>query len=179
MSTPAQLLHDLASSGIQVVLQNGRVHVSAPQGALTPDLRWRLRESRDDLQCWLSLAEQAEPALDAPASPVVTTSETFLPTIVSLARAHCARPGRVAIDLETTGLDARRHKVVSIALGMPGHVTILDLRPYYTLPEQEQARWREALRHLLHYGGITWIGQNLKFDWQFLAAHFNVHLDTV
>ncbi|HEU5383386.1 MAG TPA: DNA polymerase [Ktedonobacteraceae bacterium] len=44
---------------------------------------------------------------------------------------------------------------------------------------EEQARWCEALRQLLHYGGTIWVGQNLKFDWQFLAAHFGAHLDTV
>ena len=130
MSTTAQFLQDLQASGIQVVLQNGRVHVSAPQEILTGDIRWLLRERRDELQQWLALTDQAEQAPDAPASLVVTTAGTFLPTIVSLAQAHCAHPGRITIDLETTGLDARRHKVVSIALGVPGHVTILDLRPY-------------------------------------------------
>src|SRR5579883_2330243 len=179
MSTPAQFLHDLSLSGIQVVLQRGRVHVSAPQGTLTPDLRWRLREHRDDLQRWLSLAQPTSLASSSSGSPLVTTEKSFLPTIVSLAQAHCAHPGRIALDLETTGLNARWHKVVSLALGVPGQVTILDLRPYYGLPEQEQARWREALQHLLHYGGMTWVGQNLTFDWQFLAAHFGVQLDTI
>lgn len=121
-------------------------------------------------------------ALAHPASSAlayVTTARTLLPTVVSLAHTHCAGPGRVALDLETTGLNPRKHKVVSIALGVPGRVTILDVRPYYTLPVHEQGRWCEALRQLLHYGGTTWVGQNLKFDWQFLAAHFGAHPDIV
>jgi DNA polymerase-1 len=201
MSTTAQFLQDLFVSGIQVVLQNGRLHVRAPQGALTEDTRWLLRERRDELLAWLSMAEVSSDSLTpdttgaavpvvsatafAPApsdsSPLtcVTTAGTFLSTIVSLAHAHCAHPGRVAIDLETTGLDPRRHKVVSIALGVPGHVTILDVRPYYAQPPEEQARWCEALHLLLQYGGTAWVGQNLTFDWQFLAAHFGAHLDTV
>lgn len=100
-------------------------------------------------------------------------------TIVSLAHAHCVHPERITIGLETTGLDARRHNVVSIAPGVPGHVAILDLRLYDALAVEEQACRRETRCQVLHYGGPTWIGQKLTCGWQFLAAHFGSHLETV
>ena len=115
----------------------------------------------------------------APALHTVTQTSTFLSVVRELAEAYRRFPERVALDLETTGLDARVHKVVSIALGTPGNVTILDLRPYYHLPEEEQARWRAAICALISTRGVTWIGQNLKFDWQFLKMHFSALLDSV
>src|SRR5690349_1745899 len=110
MSTTAQFLHDLSQLGIQVVLQNGRVHVRGLQEALTPDMRWLLGKRRDELQVWLSLSDPAsdnsvpmatENASAYPTSPslaCVTTAQTFLSTVVLLAQAHCAHPGRVAMD---------------------------------------------------------------------------------
>jgi DNA polymerase-1 len=53
------------------------------------------------------------------------------------------------------------------------------MRPYYALPPEEQQAWREGLAALLERPGITWVGHNLKFDWQFLAAHFGVKLHAV
>lgn len=109
----------------------------------------------------------------------VSQAETFLTRVAELTEAYRQAPCKIALDLETTGLDAFTHKVVSIALGVPGSVTILDVRPYYSLPEDERARWREALCALLGLGRVTWVGQNLKFDWQFLKVHFGATLDAV
>ncbi len=82
----------------------------------------------------------------------------------------------LALDLETTGLHPLRDRVVSIILGTPGNVSILDMRPYYCLSGEEQEAWRERLASLLTQPEIVWVGHNLKFDWQFLAAHFGVKL---
>lgn len=317
MTMLTQLLHELRTSGIGVVLQNGRVHITAPLGVLTEEMRLRLREHRGELYAWLTgsalcetvpgdasvqmarstlvaattvqpvqsapeatrvdhatqtvtsmkparpvqclvptphtvqsaattetaraglavmareemvrvaqtstAGEEASPLIQAardtrvevaspgpavtgtwkiahPAQPVtlpeqgtyasvpalarLTRAETFVEEVEELSRELLALEGprRVALDLETTGLDARRDRVVSLALGVPGHVSILDLRPYYALPEHERERWRSALQKLLHrrYEAlVTWIGQNIKFDWGFLAHHFGVHLDPV
>lgn len=70
----------------------------------------------------------------------------------------------LVVDLETTGIHEHLDRVVAITLGKPGKVAILDMRPYYGLPAEEQATWREVLHYLFHRDGITWIGHNLKFD---------------
>jgi DNA polymerase I len=115
-------------------------------------------------------------------SPVVTctTSATFVKEICALV-AHLRETHipQLALDLETTGLNMHEDKVVSLALGTPRRVVVLDMRPYYDLPKEEQVRWREALAELLHLSGVTWIGHNLKFDWSFLNVHFGVRLGQV
>lgn len=125
--------------------------------------------------------DRPQPAsqLSAPRPPQVIGAEALLEVVATLIETYHDSPGRVALDLETTGLNPRIHKVISIALGVPGHVTILDMRPYYGLEEAEQARWREAIQALIRLPVVTWVGQNLKFDWQFLKLHFGAALDTV
>jgi DNA polymerase I len=86
---------------------------------------------------------------------------------------------QMVIDLETTGLDPRTHKVVSIALGMPGQVTIIDMRGYYSSDSSHQQVWKEAVQQLLHRDATVWIGHNLKFDLSFLAHQFGVKLAQV
>ncbi len=112
----------------------------------------------------------------SPSLAHLSQASTFLPIVTELIEACRQSPGKMALDLETTGLDARRHKVISLTLGTPGNVSILDLRPYYALPPAQQHEWRRALRTLLQIKGMIWIGHNLKFDWQFLAVHFGVQL---
>ncbi len=89
------------------------------------------------------------------------------------------RPSNLVLDLETTGLDPRKSKVVTLAFGTPGNVTIIDLRSYYHADPSAQQAWREVLQQLLHRGAILWIGHNLKFDWSFLAHQFGVQLGCV
>lgn len=116
-----------------------------------------------------------------PSQPRVTVTQTgtFLSVVTELADTYRRAPGKVALDLETTGLSARHHKVVSLALGVPDRVSILDLRPYYELSEAEQAQWQKAICALIGTQGVIWIGQNLKFDWQFLREHFGAILEKV
>jgi DNA polymerase-1 len=81
---------------------------------------------------------------------------------------------RIALDLETTGLDRYQHKIVTVQLGVPGEVYILDVRAFYGLSQDEQQHWRMAFQHLFDTPDVTWLGHNLKFDWLFLAQHFGV-----
>ncbi|MGH2506892.1 MAG: DNA polymerase [Ktedonobacteraceae bacterium] len=194
MRTPP-LLEQLQASGIQVVLQNGRVHVVAPQGVLTAEMRQQLHVHRDDLLAWLTatpaVPEQLTPAPAQPSPRLYVSSlarlsnrETFLQDVAALSQELLTLPSPrfAALDLETTGLDARKQRVVSLALGVPGRVSILDLRPYYGLASEQQTAWRVALQELLHRDFervLTWVGQNLKFDWHFLAHHFGVQLNPV
>ncbi len=90
-----------------------------------------------------------------------------------------ALPAQLVLDLETTGLDPRKNKVVTIAVGTPGQVIIIDLRTYYSADPAYQQACREALQHLLHRDAVLWIGHNLKFDWSFLAHQFGVQLGHV
>jgi DNA polymerase I len=97
--------------------------------------------------------------------------------VLSFLRTYPARfstGARVALDLETTGLDRYQHKIVTVQLGEPGEVYILDVRAFYDLPEDEQQMWRVAFQHLFDVPDVTWLGHNLKFDWLFLAQHFGV-----
>ena len=87
-------------------------------------------------------------------------------------------PAQMVLDLETTGLNPRTNKVITLAIGIPGNVTIIDLRSYYRADPAQQQAWREALQHLLHRDAL-WIGHNLKFDWSFLTQQFGVQLGRV
>ncbi len=85
-------------------------------------------------------------------------------------------PTYLVLDLETTGLDPRTNKVITLALGTPDKVIIIDVRSYYSAGPALQQAWREALRQLLHREDTLWIGHNIKFDWSFLAQQFDVKL---
>ena len=89
-----------------------------------------------------------------------------------------APPVQQVIDLETTGLNPRTNKVITLAFGLPGNVTIIDLRSYYHADPPEQQAWKRALQRLLQRA-ILWIGHNLKFDWSFLAQQFDIQLGGV
>lgn len=85
-------------------------------------------------------------------------------------------PTQMVLDLETTGLNPRTNKVITLALGTPGKVIIIDLRGYYSAIPALQQEWRDALQQLLHREDTLWIGHNIKFDWSFLAQQFEVTL---
>ncbi|GHP00864.1 hypothetical protein KSF_109110 [Reticulibacter mediterranei] len=106
----------------------------------------------------------------------ITQSASFLQDVAEIIKEREASTGPFAVDLETTGLHPQKDRVIAILLGTIGHVSILDMRPYYTLMEEEQAAWRASLLTLFAPSELVWIGHNLKFDWKFLAFHFGVKL---
>lgn len=100
--------------------------------------------------------------------------------VVDLAAQFSAtRPNQLVLDLETTGLDPRSSKVITLALGTPEQVMVIDLRSYYNADSTQQHAWKEALQTLLHREETLWIGHHLKFDWTFLAQQFGVRLPQV
>lgn len=87
--------------------------------------------------------------------------------------------GMYVLDLETTGLNPRKTKIITIALGTADKVWTIDVRDFYACTDEGKVQWREALQSLLHREDISWAGHNLKFDWSFLAVHFDVRLRKV
>ena len=86
---------------------------------------------------------------------------------------------RLVMDLETTGLNPRSNKVITIAFGTPDNVYIIDARRFYAASVNMQSLWCEALQALFHREDIVWAGHNLKFDWSFMAAQFGVRMQRV
>jgi DNA polymerase I-like protein with 3'-5' exonuclease and polymerase domains len=107
-----------------------------------------------------------------------THSETYLTTIEQVRELaeHLEVPATYVLDLETTGLNPRQNKIITIALGNAEKVWTIDVRSFHIANEATKSRWVEALQRLLHRNDITWAGHNLKFDWSFLAVQFGVRL---
>ncbi|WP_376793787.1 DNA polymerase [Thermogemmatispora sp.] len=90
----------------------------------------------------------------------------------------------LGIDCETTGLSPRRDRLITVTFGQPGRIFLLDLRPFWTWPDPEQARWKREIQTLFvllaqaaaPQHPLTWVGHNLKFDLQFLAEQLGVLL---
>jgi len=129
--------------------------------------------------CNLCRDEQTGLPLENPQIIAVEPIDPYLTTALEvLDLAKRLDDGIYVLDLETTGLNPRKSKVITIALGTADHVFIIDTRGFYASDEGKE-QWREALQCLLHRDNITWAGHNLKFDWSFLAVHFNVRLHKV
>ncbi|GCE15304.1 DNA polymerase [Tengunoibacter tsumagoiensis] len=111
-----------------------------------------------------------------PALKRITQTDFFLQDIEEIQQCLSREKKPICLDLETTGLKAHKEKIISLALGRPGQVFLLDLRPYYGLSAEWQAQWRYALRTLLQQADVTWVGHNLKFDAGFLQVHFGIQL---
>jgi DNA polymerase-1 len=114
----------------------------------------------------------------SPALVRVTQAPFFTQDLAELSDEVSAMEAPVVLDLETTGLDPLRDRIVSIAVGTIGRVSIIDLRPYYALEASRQAIWRGALSRLFSLP-VTWVGHNLKFDWLFLAAQLGIRIARV
>ncbi|HEX3640672.1 MAG TPA: DNA polymerase [Ktedonobacteraceae bacterium] len=83
------------------------------------------------------------------------------------------------MDLETTGLNPRQNKIITIAFGTPDQVYIIDVRRFHSASESLRTLWCEALQRLFHREDIVWAGHNLKFDWSFVAVQFGVRMRRV
>src|SRR5690349_600233 len=120
--------------------------------------------------CYLSRKEtnMQTIAIDA---PVKLINASDLEKIIETLEAS---PTKIGFDLETTGLDPRSDRIVAILLGTLSQVFVLDCRSYAPgTPEYQQLG--RLLDVLLNSAQLL-IGQNLKFDWQFIKAHFDIKL---
>ena len=105
--------------------------------------------------------------------PYLTTPEQVLALATSIGT------GTYVLDLETTGLNPRKDKIITIALGTAEQVWIIDIRHFHVAINTIKDSWLEGLHKLFDRKDITWVGHNLKFDWSFLAVQFDIRLQKV
>ncbi|MCM2277547.1 MAG: DNA polymerase I [Oligoflexia bacterium] len=109
----------------------------------------------------------------------VNTEDDFQALLAALEKAH-----EVGFDLETTSLNPRQAEIVGFALCHdPKFACYVPVghRPSLAGPPVEQlslSRVLEGLRPFLEDPRRKKIGQNLKYDWNVLAAH-GVHADGI
>ncbi len=121
------------------------------------------------------------PAIDRSVYECVTTMERLEHWI---ARAFAAR--RVAIDTETSALDAMQAELAGISLALgPGDACYIPLGHggsdmFAERPQQvERSAAYDALRPLLESDAVLKIGQNVKYDINILARCANIALGPV
>lgn len=183
MAQDHDLLSDLHERGIKLRLADGRLQVQAPAGALTADLRERLRVGRDDLIALLRRTADEEGAVEVAAAPG-DRHEPFPLTDIQHAywvgRGSAVELGGVSshyyFELEREGLDVQRltaafRKVVDrhdmlravirpdgrqqiLASVPPYEITVADLRELPAeLREKELHQIREQMDHQVLPGG--------------------------
>ncbi len=83
----------------------------------------------------------------------------------------------LGFDTEAIGKNPRHDKIIAMQFGTKDQCYILDCRPLHEMTDHEKIFWFEAIDDLLH-SGPTFVGQNLKYDWQMLFQSFGgVQLD--
>ena len=110
--------------------------------------------------------------LDRSTYRTITTAEA-LAEVVSAVR----RAGRLAFDLETTGLDTLTARIVGFALAWaPGEAVYIPVaHDYPGMPTQlAKAQVIEALRPLLEDPALPKLGQNVKYECQVLARDVGI-----
>jgi len=134
----------------------------------------------ESVHCFCDVCRDEQTGLPMEKPLLEEEPTTYLTTATQiLSLASFLEDGTYVLDLETTGLDPRKSKVITIALGMADKVWVIDVRSFYAATVEAQEQWKDALQSLLHRDTITWAGHNLKFDWSFLAVHFGIRLRRV
>jgi DNA polymerase I-like protein with 3'-5' exonuclease and polymerase domains len=175
--TATELLHSLQRRGVCITLSvsGDKLHVKAPKDVLTSEVEACIIAHKPALLALLS----AHPhRVEKPAVTLIT-AEQMVNYLTALTKRFGQSHMTLALDLETTGTNFLEERIVAIALGKPGQIVVLDVRPYYDLAATEQAQWRQALAGFLHLPGLCVIGHHLKCDWKFLAGHLGVKLRSV
>jgi DNA polymerase-1 len=120
---------------------------------LTPELRQVLTTNRAEVM--VELCRESGP----PVFNTVTKAEELLRPAHAVAEA-----GIVALDVETTGLDALKDRPRLLQLALPdGSIYVIDLWAIGNI---------DALGKAL--GAVTVVGHNTKFDLGFLRRHYGI-----
>jgi DNA polymerase-1 len=130
----------------------------------------------------LAAARQAEGLATVITHSHYTTISTFEQLEAVIAAAHAA--GIIAVDTETTSLDARTAELVGIAMAVaPGEACYIPLghrehsdgglfgEGALRASQLDTTLVLERLKPLLESPSVLKIGQNLKYDWLIFAMH--------
>ncbi len=172
-----QLLAELHRRGIRLRLTDGRLDVLAPAGALTPELRERLRQERDELIAMLGsgpVADDLPPLAPDPDRRHEPFPLTDIQHAYWVGRGSAVELGGVSshyyFELERDGLDPRRlteslrrvvdrHDMLRVAIGPDGRqqiraevpaydIAVADLRELSAeMREKELLRIRNEMDH--------------------------------
>lgn len=82
----------------------------------------------------------------------------------------------LGFDTEATGKNPRHDKIIAMQFGTQDQAYILDCRPLHEMLPAEKMFWSQAVDNLLH-SGPTFVGHNLKYDWQMIFQSFGAQLD--
>ncbi len=116
--------------------------------------------------------DSAEVATPAPGGSAATQPHAY--TLIDTMEAAKALVRSIdgltelAFDTETTGLDALEAEMVGFSLSWEAHTAY-----YVALPADraEAQTWLELFRPRWEDSAVTWIGHNLKYDYQILANY--------
>jgi DNA polymerase-1 len=82
----------------------------------------------------------------------------------------------IGFDLETTGLNPRHDKIVTVNFGTKSSPYVLDARPYYAMDEEGQTHWKLTIQEFINATPLV-IGLNLKFDWEFMFCQWGIKIN--
>lgn len=109
-------------------------------------------------------------ALEGARRTFVNRADIFALNVVPT---YIKRQSPIMFDTETTGLNPRTNKLVSLQFMQRGHnPVIMDVR---RLTSREQQTLTTALNTLVS-GGLLWVGHNICFDYEMLLQHYGVKL---
>lgn len=166
MNASAYLAH-LNRLGVELIPQGNNIRCRALRGTLTPALVAEIKRNKEGL---LRLLRPEPENSDAPSEvtsrpcgqvefKLVTSSTEMVALAEDVRRAGC-----IALDTETTGLNAIQDRPRLIQIGLPdGRVHLMDL---FALEDLGPVGPALEKTHV--------VGHNLRFDYKFLAHHLGV-----
>jgi len=153
--------------GVELQLDGDRIRLVGPKDA-RDELRSAVSASKPEIVALLRQRASTSPGVELPRPirPAHDASYTFVTSADQLdAVAEAVRRAEpVALDVETTGLDALKDRPRLLQLALPdGAIYVIDLWAIGNI---------DALGKAL--GAVTAIGHNLQFDLAFLKYHHGI-----
>jgi DNA polymerase-1 len=84
----------------------------------------------------------------------------------------------IGLDTETTGLNCRSNKIITIQFGTVKQAYILDCREFYSADLETQELWKTRVIELINSCKEI-VGHNLGFDFIMLYHHFNAKMNNM